>query len=122
MADARKQLGEWGERLAAGYLQRAGYEIIATNWRCQAGEIDLVARSGDTLIFVEVKTRRGDQWGAPEEAVTAHKSRKLRLLAQHYLLESEQDGPYRIDVVAVELDRAGRFLRCEHYPGAVGDE
>jgi putative endonuclease len=119
MADARKKLGDWGEALAARHLVELGYQIVAKKWRCQAGEIDLVVQAGSTLVFVEVKTRRGDRAGTPEEGLTAAKARKLLLLAQHYLLQHDLDVAYRIDMVAVELDGSGRFLRCEHIPNAV---
>jgi putative endonuclease len=121
MADARKRLGDWGEGLAANYLQNAGYRIVAAKWRSPHGEIDLIARDGDTLVFVEVKTRRGRLFGAPEEAVTAHKQQKLTLLAQQYMLDHDLDSPWRIDVVAVELDSRGVLLRCDHLINAVTD-
>ncbi len=66
----RQRLGRWGEGVAATHLEAHGYTILARNWRCAAGEIDLVARDGETLVFVEVKTRRGRAYGAPEEALT----------------------------------------------------
>ena len=115
--DGRKQLGAWGERLAADHLQAKGYEIVQRNWRCRRGEIDLVAQAGAELVFVEVKTRRGRAMGTPEEGLTPHKARKLLQLAQYYLYEHElDDADWRIDLVAVELDAQGKLLRCEHIP------
>ena len=115
--DGRKQLGAWGERLAADHLQAKGYEIVQRNWRCRRGEIDLVAQAGAELVFVEVKTRRGRAMGTPEEGLTPHKARKLLQLAQYYLHEHElDDADWRIDLVAVELDAQGKLLRCEHIP------
>jgi putative endonuclease len=117
---ARKKLGAWGEKVAALHLEAKGYEIAARNWRCARGEIDLVAWEGETLLFVEVKTRRGREMGTPEEGLTWHKSRKLLEVAQYYLLEHDLDDvAWRIDLVAVELDRTGKLLRCDHIPGAV---
>ena len=116
----RKQLGAWGEKVAAIQLEADGYRIVARNWRCQQGEIDLIAQAGDGLLaFVEVKTRRGRSMGLPEEALTPHKSRKLIQLAQIYLGEHDLDVDWRIDLVAVELDKSGKLLRCEHIPNAV---
>ncbi len=115
----RKKLGQWGEKVAAHHLEAKGYTIIERNWRCQQGEIDLVAQTGETLIFVEVKTRRGREMGLPEEALTPHKSRKLLQLGQLYLAENELDVDWRIDLVAVELEKSGKLLRCEHIPNAV---
>lgn len=120
MSDARKRLGEWGEKVAAIHLEAKGYEIVARNWRCARGEIDLVARAGDELVFVEVKTRRGRAMGTPEEGVTPHKARRLLELARHYLYENEIDEvAWRVDMVAVELDDGGKLVRCEHVPNAV---
>ena len=97
--------------------------MIATNWRCAYGEADLIAESAGELIFVEVKTRRGDSLGAPEEAVTAAKRRKLIATAQTYLLErGEGDRPFRIDVIVVQLTPAGRLVEVRHYPAAVALE
>lgn len=120
MSGARKRLGAWGESLAASHLESQGYTILERNWRCARGEIDLVAEDGALLIFVEVKTRRGRAMGAPEEGLTARKGQKLLDLAQIYLYENEiDDRTWRIDLVAVELTRQGKLLRCEHIPNAV---
>ena len=118
-ANARKKLGQWGESVAARHLEAKGYEIIARNWRCRQGEIDLVAQAGEELVFVEVKTRRGRDMGTPEEALTPHKSRKLLQLGQLYVAAHDPDADWRIDLVAVELDKMGKLLRCEHIPNAV---
>ena len=117
---ARKKLGAWGEKVAATHLEANGYRLVARNWRCQQGEIDLIAEAEDGLLaFVEVKTRKGQAMGMPEEALTPHKSRKLIELAQIYLGEHDLDVDWRIDLVAVELDTSGKLLRCEHIPNAV---
>jgi putative endonuclease len=116
---ARKQLGAWGEGVAAHHLQAQGYEIVSRNWRCAQGEIDLIVRNRALWIFVEVKTRRGRDLGTPEEAITPTKARKLVQLAQLYLAEQELDVDWRIDLVAVELDKAGKLLRCEQIPNVV---
>lgn len=120
MSGARKKLGAWGESLAASHLEEQGYEILERNWRCTRGEIDLVAEAGTLLVFVEVKTRRGRAMGTPEEGLTARKAQKLMDLAQIYLYENEiEERTWRIDLVAVELSRQGKLLRCEHIPNAV---
>ena len=108
MTTGRKATGARGEAIAARYLQRAGYEIVTTNWRCRRGEIDLIARDGATLVFVEVRTRRSADLGSPEESITAAKQRRLRQLAELYLLFLEDSGqpwqgPWRIDVVALQF-------------------
>ena len=112
-------MGRHGEELAARHLAAQGYEILERNWRCAAGELDLVARDGQCLAFVEVRTRRGQSLGSPEESVTLAKQARLITLAETYLQDHEWPGQWRIDVVAVEMDIHGRLLRFEHYENAV---
>jgi len=97
-----------------------GYRILAHNYRCPAGEVDLVALDGDCLVFVEVRTRRGDLWGTPEESVTPAKMARLVRVAEHYLADLDaEDVDWRIDVVAVEVDRRGRVRRLDVVRDAV---
>jgi putative endonuclease len=100
--DARPLLGRTGEDLAADLLSRLGFTIIERNWRHAAGEIDLVAASGDLLVFCEVKTRRTNKWGEPSEAVGYHKQARLRRLAAAWMSE-RRPGQVRVrfDVVSV---------------------
>src|SRR5947209_4231245 len=84
---ARRQLGASGERVAANWLEARGYRILARNWRCPYGELDLIAEQNGEIIFVEVKTRRGATHGAPEEAITPAKRVRLIAAAQTYLAE-----------------------------------
>ena len=118
-ADGRRGLGALGEELAARQLAAAGYEIVTRNWRCQAGELDLVARQGECLVLVEVRTRRGKALGPPEESITPAKQARLATLAEAYVQAVDWPGDWRIDVVAVELDQGGRLLRVDHYENAV---
>lgn len=106
-----------GEALAALLLRVKGYRIEARNWRCSLGEIDIVAGKGDTLVFVEVKTRAGRSAGSPEEAVTASKQQRLVRLAHAYLAHRSGEIPAcRFDVIAVE---SGRMLpRVRHLQAA----
>jgi putative endonuclease len=117
--DDRRSLGRHGEELAARHLAGKGYEIIVRNWRCETGEIDLVARDGAGLAFVEVRTRRGRALGSPEESVTAAKQARLIDLAEAYVQTENWGGYWRIDVVAIEMDRRGRLLRIDHYENAI---
>ncbi len=124
---AGQRLGHSGERFAAGWLEARGYRIVARNWRCPAGELDLAAereREDDgELVFVEVKTRRGRAMGAPEEAITRAKRLHLVAAAQEYLAATGAlERSFRIDVVAVELAPSGRLLGVRHYPNSVGSE
>jgi putative endonuclease len=118
---ARKNLGESGERVAALFLQARGYTILARNFRTRTGEIDVIAQDADGLAFVEVRTRRGTALGAPEESLTPRKRRKLLAVAQQYLAAHPQYGDcaWRIDFVAIQLDRTGRVERVEVIKSAV---
>jgi len=120
VGDYKRRLGQRGEDIAAAHLQQQGYEVLARNWRCPAGELDVVAREGQTLAFVEVRTRRGDRFGTPEQSITPAKQAKLVELAQTYLQEKDlTDENWRIDVVAVEMDRRGRVKRLNLIRNAV---
>ena len=120
MSDRRRDLGAAGERLAARYLTIAGYRILARNWRFgSAGELDLVAQDGDCLVAVEVRTRRGQAFGTPEESVRPAKQSRLAMLAEAYAAQSGWDGPLRIDVIAIHLAPDGRLLRINHLRDAV---
>jgi putative endonuclease len=120
LGDYKRRLGQQGEAIAADYLQRQGYQILARNWRCPAGELDIVAREGGTLAFVEVRTRRGDRFGTPEESITPAKQAKLVEVAQTYLQEHVlADENWRIDVVAVEVDGRGEVKRVNLIRNAV---
>jgi putative endonuclease len=120
MSDDRQKLGRWGEKLAAERLESHGYKVLDRNWRCRRGEIDLVVKEGDVLVFVEVKTRRGRDYGTPEEALTRYKAKRLLELGQRYILERNlEDVEWRVDLVAVELDQQGKLLRFEHIINAV---
>ncbi len=122
MADsvARQWLGRHGEGLAAQRLEAEGYRILARNYRCPIGEVDLIAADGECLVFVEVRTRRGDLWGTPEESVTRQKQARLLAVAEHYLTEHEAlDADWRIDVVAVDVDDRGVVRRLDILRDAV---
>jgi putative endonuclease len=101
-------LGISGENLACEELARQGYAVLATRYRTRVGELDIVARDGDTLVFVEVKTRTSQDFGAPAEAVTRRKQRRIVTMARWYLTEKGLHGRLcRFDVVTV-LSRPGR--------------
>jgi putative endonuclease len=97
-------LGAHGEDLAVRYLQGKGLRVLERNWRCRFGEIDVVARDGETVAFIEVKTRRGLGYGYPIEAVTTQKQRRIRQLAALWREHTGTRGRARFDVVSVLLD------------------
>lgn len=114
----RIKLGKRGEAAAAGYLRRRGFAILETNYRCRLGEIDIIARDRDTLVFVEVRSRTASSFGTPQETVTYPKQRKLRQVAQVYLMTHPTAAPARFDVVAATFAANGRLDRLEHIPDA----
>jgi putative endonuclease len=108
MTFARIELGKTGEDLACGELERRGYAIVARRYRVRGGELDIVARDGPTLVFVEVKARISREFGGAAEAVTSAKQRRIVQLARQYVARLRlQNCPCRFDVVAIHLD-AGR--------------
>lgn len=114
----RDDLGRLGEQAAAEFLIGCGMEVVARNWRCRRGEIDLVCLDHRTLVFCEVKTRRGEAFGGPLAAITAQKAARLRLLVGEYLAaEGAHPGPLRIDAVGI-LWGAGGPQSIRHIRGA----
>jgi putative endonuclease len=107
----RIALGRTGERIAERHLRRLGYRILERNFRGAGAEIDLVAMDGETLVFVEVKTRRTAYYGMPQEAVNSYKQRHLRRAGQVYARSRRaEDRPMRFDVVAILEDGGRRHL------------
>jgi putative endonuclease len=114
---ARQALGRYGEDLVAARLSEAGMVVLARNWRCRTGEIDIVARDGDVLVVCEVKTRRGLGFGSPLDAVTTLKANRLTRLALEYRRsQALPPCPLRIDVVGVLVGPDGR-VSVEHVRG-----
>jgi putative endonuclease len=113
----KDDLGRRGEHYAADFLAEAGYRILARNWRCQQGEIDLIVERGGEVVFVEVKTRSSEAFGHPFEAVTVAKLARLRRLAAQWC-DAAQPRParIRIDVVGVIAPNRGE-TRVEHLEG-----
>jgi putative endonuclease len=105
MEDTTKALGSKGEDLAVRFLKKKGFKIIERNFHCPAGEIDLVAREGDTLVFVEIKARSSSDFGLPQDAVDRFKQQKIIQAARTYLAQHRlsEEIPARFDVVAIHL-------------------
>jgi putative endonuclease len=117
---SRKEVGKLGETLAAEYLKNNGLIIIETNYRCPCGEIDIIAQEDDFIVFTEVRTRTGNIFGTPEESVSQSKKKHLIDTAYTYLGEKGKlQSNWRIDFIAVELDRNNKPSRIEHYRNAV---
>jgi putative endonuclease len=130
MVDQRRQKGAQAEEIAFRLLEEAGFTIRERNWRCSAGELDIVAEeigpdyvSGEMaarwLVLIEVRSRRGNRYGDARQAFTLQKQAKLREVAAHYVRSVAWLGPWRIDAVAVQFDRMGRLVHAEHIRHAV---
>ncbi|MDA8234081.1 MAG: YraN family protein [Clostridia bacterium] len=120
MTKERIILGFQGEEAACKYLLQHGYEIVTRNYRCKLGEMDVVARDGDTLVFVEVRTRGTNSFGIAEESVDWRKQQRLRKIAQYYLVsEHKKEVDCRFDVVTVNFGGAVNITeQIKHYQGA----
>ena len=116
--DPRHQLGRCGEQLAEKYLKKHGLKTIARHYNTPVGELDLVMRDGDTVVFAEVKTRRDRKWADPQDAVGYHKQRCLTRAAQWFIhRKGWDDRPCRFDMIAVVLPPDGE-PDIEHFPDA----
>jgi putative endonuclease len=114
MANANQRVGRFGEWLAAEHLVDSGMQLVARNWRCRLGEIDIIAQDGDTIVFCEVKTRRGTRYGTPAAAVVQAKQQRLRRLAAEWMKTTGHHArEIRFDVVSVLPGRRGS-PRVEH--------
>jgi len=118
VATYRAALGARGEDIAARLLEAEGYTVDGRNYHCRYGELDLICRHGPTVVFCEVKLRRSTTYGSPEEALTPRKLARLTLAAQTYLAEHGlEQADWRLDVIAIELDRRGAVTRTALYQG-----
>jgi putative endonuclease len=120
----RKSLGDFGERVAAAHLEAKGYRIVERDFHVREAQIDLVAHDGNTVVFVEVRTRRGGERGMAALSVNARKARQLLAAAGWYVAEHPEvsELEQRIDVVTVELARDGKLLGVTHIEDAVRDD
>lgn len=114
MPSPKQILGAWGEHLAAAYLQKKGYLILDHHYTNRFGEIDLIAKDGGQVVFVEVKTRVGTDWGLPEEAVTRSKASHLRKPILSYLSE-KNISDFRFDVIAIAKEKGNKPPEIRHH-------
>lgn len=121
MSRERQDLGQKGEKLACDFLKKRGYQIIDQNYRTRGGEIDIVAKEGEMLVFVEVKTRVSTAFGYPEEAIDERKQHKLAMTAECYLREYNlYEADYRIDAIGIEMGQDGHLINLRHEKDVVG--
>ncbi len=115
----RQRLGKWGEDIAVQYLSQKGYTILARNVRTEFGEIDIVAQQGDTMIFIEVKTRTTQDFGYPESALTDQKKFHLIRAIQAYLQKEETEPhAWQVDILAIQREK-GKEPLIEHFENAL---
>ena len=112
-----KALGNKGEDVAAKFLKRNGYRIIARNYKTPLGEIDIIAKDGNTIVFIEVKTRTSNAFGYPFESVTRKKKDKLKKLALLYLKKNAHESSARFDVISISSDKDMK-MEIEHIKDA----
>jgi len=118
LSSKRILLGKTGEDKACRFLQRNGYLVVQTNYRTKCGEIDIIAKQGPVLVFIEVKTRRSRSFGSPLLAVTARKQRQISMVAQEYLSKNNLfDTDARFDVIGMSIDAADH-VEIEHIENA----
>lgn len=116
----RQRIGRWGENIAKDYIKKHGYEFIESNVRTPYGELDLIMKHGDVIIFVEVKTRTSRSFGFPEESITAKKQAHLIEAAQAYLqLHPEFNNGWRVDVIAIQGIPGEHSPRIEWFENAI---
>jgi putative endonuclease len=124
MSNSRIRLGDSGERYAERRLHELGWDVIARKWRGPSGEVDLIADQGDLIVFIEVKTRRGEIRGRAEESVSPAKCGRLIRLGQEFIEEHPgyEARFWRVDLIAITLNHAGRIERYAHIEDACLDE
>ena len=119
MPNNRRHLGEQGEALARPHKERDGFIVRDTNYHCPWGEVDIVVEKDEEIVFVEVRTRRSKRFGSPEEAVTALQRKHLVSTANHYIEAHDLSLPWRIDLIAIDVDAKGVVERMEQLENIV---
>jgi len=106
LSDFRKRVGNKGESIAEDYLKQKGYKIIHRNYRCKFGEIDIIAKDDDTIVFTEVRTKRNDNFGSPQDSITSTKIDKISKTALSFIQEEKLTGySYRFDFIAITFSQ-----------------
>ena len=124
MPSSKRNLGDFGERVAAAHLEAKGYAIVERNFRVAEAELDIIARDGEVLVFVEVRTRRGGETGMAAASVNKRKAAQLLKAIDRYIEQHPEadESPLRIDIVAVELHSNGALREVQHHEDAVRAE
>ncbi len=118
--DTKIKIGKFGQDLSAEFLQKRGYKIICENFYTRLGELDLIAEQDKQIIFIEVKTRLGHNFGFPEEALNMDKAKKMKEAALEYLTKNNINSDnYRFDLVAVEINKKEKKAQIRHYKNVI---
>ncbi len=115
----RGEIGRLGEALAKEYLEKKGYEILEQNYKTKYTEIDIVAKKGGQLVFIEVRTKSNARFGIPEETINYKKQRKLLWNAKAYVAHQKYKGAYRIDAICIVLGEDHKPEAFEHYENII---
>lgn len=115
---SKQEIGARGEAIAYDYLIKQGYTVVARNWRYSRAEIDLIAKDGAVLVFVEVKTRSYTYYGEPSDSVTEHKEAMVMDAAQRYMESIDYDWEIRFDIISIILRKSGDCEKIEHFKDA----
>lgn len=102
-------IGKEGEKAASSFLEKKGYSILTTNYRVRKSEVDIIAKQGDTVVFVEVKKRRNTHYGMPESFVSESQQERIQRAAEHYQEEENWNGEIRFDIIAIEKNDIHHF-------------
>ncbi|MHC1741140.1 MAG: YraN family protein [Anaerolineaceae bacterium] len=114
----RQYIGRWGEDQAALYIVNNGLEVLEKNYRVAEGEIDLIAKENDILVFIEVKTRTSGDFGFPEEAITEKKLEHIHEVVEKYLASHSENSNWRIDVIAIQGKPGSKDIQIEWFKDA----
>ncbi len=119
MSDKRLVTGQLGEKIAIKHLNKLGYDIVGTNYRCHLGELDIIAREGTCLVFIEVRTKTGKRFGQAIEAMTKNKIKRLKRLSQYYMQHKyRREVLCRLDFIALQLNGENYSVeRIDHIKG-----
>ena len=115
---SKKDIGDIGEKRAVEYLSGLGYQILETNWRYKRAEIDVIAKTDEILVFVEVKTRSYAYYGQPSEAVDKRKEALLMDAAQRYMESIDYEWEIRFDIISIILNESGSYKKLDHFEDA----
>ena len=112
-------IGKLGENIAQEHLKNKGYNIIEQNYKTKYAEIDLITKKKDTLVFIEVRTKTGEEFGTPEDTINRDKKSKLRMNAMAYVNRKKWKGPYRIDAICIILNPDQTISRLTHHENII---